>query len=103
MVDWAHNLRMTDAAWSALLPLRSNFTQLGADYSETSIPARFEAQVLRFGERVAVKSISSAMTYSQLDAEANRVARLVRGRCGESRGPVALLMDKDALHFADLG
>ena len=65
---------------------------------EQSLTARFEEQARRFPGRVALASPRMTLTYAELDARANRIARGVRDRFGESQGGgVALLFDHDAV------
>src|SRR4051812_8704048 len=68
---------------------------------ETSIPARFAAQVVRHAARLAVSTASFQWTYSQLDEASNLLADAIdsatkAARPKESLLPVALLMDHDA-------
>ena len=57
---------------------------------EQSIASRFEAQVVRFPQRIAPSAAGRAVTYEQLDAHASRIARALLDRDGGPR--VALLM-----------
>jgi len=61
---------------------------------EQSIPARFEQQVRRYPDRLAVTTSSRQLTYASLNRTANRVAQAVLARGAE--GQVALLMEHDA-------
>jgi amino acid adenylation domain-containing protein len=67
---------------------------------EASIPERFERQAELYPDRIAVKSRRRQWTYRQLNEQANRIGRTVLAWCGDGNEPVALLMDKDGLHFA---
>jgi len=60
---------------------------------EQSIPDRFEQQVSRFGDRLAISARSHQLTYEELNRAANRVARgvLAKGEKGEK--PTALLLE----------
>ena len=53
---------------------------------EQSIAARFEQQVVRHRDRVAVKTGQHAFTYDELNRAANRVARAILARQGIRRG-----------------
>ncbi|MBE7553881.1 MAG: amino acid adenylation domain-containing protein [Anaerolineales bacterium] len=61
---------------------------------EQAIPDRFEQQVRKYPERIAVKMRSHTLTYAALNQAANRVGRalLAQRRTGEE--PVALLFDQ---------
>lgn len=63
---------------------------------ERSLTERFEAQARRFPGRVALASPRMTLTYAELDARANRIARGINDRCGEGQVGVALLFDHDA-------
>ncbi|HEV3468926.1 MAG TPA: non-ribosomal peptide synthetase [Pyrinomonadaceae bacterium] len=64
---------------------------------EQSVARRFESRAARYPGRVAVKTRSHRLTYADLNAEANRVARAVLERAGGgAAGPVALLLEKGA-------
>lgn len=65
---------------------------------EQSIGARFEEQVARYPERLAVYSDAGAWTYSQLNAYANRIAHaiLIRQAQGTAKGAAAILLNNDA-------
>jgi amino acid adenylation domain-containing protein len=72
------------------------FVGFGADELEQSIPARFERQVRRYPERLAVKTRSHRLSYAELNRAANRVARAILTRRGEGNEPVAVLLDQGA-------
>src|SRR5262249_52456485 len=63
---------------------------------EQSVSDRFEQQVRRFPDRLAVKSHSQALTYAALNTAANRLAHAIVARRGVGQEPVALLVEKDA-------
>ncbi len=67
---------------------------------EQSIPARFEAQVRRYPDRLAVKSGADAWTYAELDRAADRIAHAVVAAGGEGEEPVGLLVEQGALLIA---
>jgi len=71
------------------------FTEFADTDAEVSIVDRFETMVARHGPRVAVCSGRSRLTYRELDALANRVARAVRDRAPVAV-PVAVLLANDA-------
>ena len=59
-----------------------------------SIPSRFEEQVRRFPERLAIKTEDGEQTYTELNAAANRVATAILARRGRGEEPVALLFEQ---------
>ncbi len=61
--------------------------------TESSVVRRFEAQVARFHDRVAVRDESGSITYKELNARANRLARLLYQRAHAS-GQVGLLIEQ---------
>ena len=63
---------------------------------DQSIPARFEQQVTRFPNRLAVRDLSGSWSYRELDGLANRVARGILERKGAAPEPVALLLEQGA-------
>lgn len=64
--------------------------------SAQSIPARFEQIVARHPGRVAVLTDKRQLTYQQLNADANRLARAIGRDEGAGRGRVALLFEQGA-------
>ncbi len=63
---------------------------------EQSIPNRFEQQVRREPNRLAVKGKSYALTYDELNRAANRVARALLAQRAGGEEPIALLLDHGA-------
>ncbi|MFV1979877.1 MAG: amino acid adenylation domain-containing protein [Rhodothermia bacterium] len=63
---------------------------------EQTIPDRFETQVRRVPEQVAVISGGSSLTYEALDLASNRLAHAILDRCGDGVEPIALLFEHDA-------
>jgi len=71
---------------------------------ERSICDRFDAQVRRHRDRLALRTRDARLTYDQLDRAANRVAHAVLERAGGRTDPVALLLDSGAaFSVASLG
>src|SRR5690348_11717546 len=83
-----------------LLPRRPHpnmsFLAFTEDDSVPTVHARFEQQVARHPERIAIKATDGTLTYEALNAAANRVARAVlawggdeghRSRCSSTRAP----------------
>jgi amino acid adenylation domain-containing protein len=63
---------------------------------EQSISARFEEQVARHPDRVAVASDETRLTYTELNQAANRIARTILTHLGTSEETVALLFQPGA-------
>jgi amino acid adenylation domain-containing protein len=60
--------------------------------TEQSLPSRFEQQVGRYPQRLAVMAHQTGLTYMALDQAANRVAQAILARHGAEPAPVALLL-----------
>ncbi|HET7748424.1 MAG TPA: AMP-binding protein [Terriglobales bacterium] len=69
---------------------------------EQSLPSRFEDQVRKFPERLAIKTKKGAFTYRELNRAANGIARAILHRCGSGLQPVACLFSDDALWVATI-
>ena len=67
---------------------------------EQSLCSRFEEQVGKFPERLAVKTRNGSLSYRELNRSANRIARAILQRCGEGPHPVACLFSDEALWVA---
>src|ERR687894_1284861 len=76
------------------------FTPFQEEETEQSIPQRFEQQVSRYPDRLAVKTRSHQLTYAALNKVANRVARALLAQRGEGAESIALLLDHNALMIA---
>jgi acyl-CoA synthetase (AMP-forming)/AMP-acid ligase II len=63
---------------------------------EQTIADRFEKQVARYPEKIAVRTPDSAITYDGLDKAANRVAWAILDRPERPDEPVALLFENGA-------
>jgi amino acid adenylation domain-containing protein len=70
----------------------SRFVPFPREEVEQSIPARFERQALLYPERTAVADAGSALTYRDLNALANRIARAILAVRETGPEPVALLV-----------
>ena len=70
------------------------FIEFKKEEIEQSIPARFEQQVAKYPDRLAVKARSHQLTYDELNKAANRVARAILAQRGECNEPIALLLEK---------
>ena len=58
------------------------FVEFPMEDVETSIPARFEKIVRMYPERVAVKTKTQTLSYSELNRAANRLARIILSPAG---------------------
>jgi len=67
---------------------------------EQSIPSRFEKQVLRYPDKLAVKTTKESLTYAQLNRIANQIARVILATCATDIDSVGLFLDQGALHVA---
>lgn len=72
------------------------FVEFKKEEVEQSIPSRFEKIVRKYPGRIAVKTESHALTYAELNATANRVARAILAQQGSEVAPVGLLFEKGA-------
>lgn len=63
---------------------------------EQSIPERFEQQVRKYPDQLAVKTRTRELTYDALNKLANRVAQAILDSQGVGEEPVALLIENDA-------
>jgi non-ribosomal peptide synthetase component F len=69
------------------------FEEFTKEEVEQSIPERFEKIVKRYPDRIAIKEGAEAVTYTELNQRANRLAHAILDRCGEGNVPVAILME----------
>ena len=76
------------------------FTRFEKEATEQSIPQRFEQQVSRYPDRLAVKTRSHQLTYAALNKVANRVARALLAQRGEGAESIALLLEHNASTIA---
>ena len=76
------------------------FIRFEKEETEQSIPQRFEQQVSRYRDRLAVKTRSHQLTYAALNKVANRVARALLAQRGEGPESIALLLEHNALMIA---
>lgn len=67
---------------------------------EQSLATRFEQQVARYPDRLAVVTGVGQYTYTELNQVANRLARVILAQVGESAAPVALLCAHGACTIA---
>ena len=70
------------------------FVEFPIEEVETSIPERFEKIVRRYPGRLAVKSGAHAVTYAELNAIANRIARAILSKPSAGAESVGILLGK---------
>ena len=70
------------------------FIEFKKEEIEQSIPDRFEAQVRRNPDHLALKARDHAMTYDELNRAANRVAHGILAQRGTEEEPIALLFEQ---------
>jgi len=58
---------------------------------ESSISARFEAQVEKYPDKIAIKEETGSLTYGELNARANQVAHAILAHNGGSDRPIIVL------------
>ena len=76
------------------------FIRFEKEETEQSIPQRFEQQVSRYPDRLAVKTGDHQLTYEELNKVANRVARALLAQRGQGAESIALLLEHDASMIA---
>ena len=63
------------------------------DEIEQSIAARFEKQVAKYPDRLAIKTDDQELTYAQLNRISNHIARAILAEYAEKDAPVVLLIE----------
>jgi non-ribosomal peptide synthetase component F len=71
------------------------FEEFGKEELEQSIHERFEKQVKRFSDRLAVKTLKHKLSYKELNTAANFIAHSLLSSLGEIEEPVAILLQND--------
>ena len=69
------------------------FTEFAVQDIARSIPDRFEKQVAKYRQRVAIKTPDIQLDYHSLNQAANRLARAIVTQHSTKSEPVALLLD----------
>jgi non-ribosomal peptide synthetase component F len=72
------------------------FIEFRREDLEQSIPQRFEQQVRKHPNRLAVKTKSEQLTYHELNRAANRIAQAILTQRGNRQETVALLFEQGA-------
>src|SRR5215212_2615745 len=76
------------------------FIRFEKEETEQSIVQRFEQQVGRYPDRLAVRTRSHQLSYAALNKGANRVAQALLAQRGEGTESIALLLEHDASMIA---
>lgn len=69
---------------------------------ETSIPERFEKMASLHSNKIAVQTENEKITYHELNIAANRIARRILDRQGDSSEPIGILLEKSIAQFATI-
>lgn len=77
-----------------------SFERFSRDEIEQSIASRFEKQVKRYRDLLAIKTADCVLTYGELNRLANRIAHALLGLAEVSNTPVALIPENDAATIA---
>jgi len=78
------------------------FTAFSAAEVEQSIPRRFERQVAKYPNHLAVKRNDQAVSYRELNRLANRIARLLLSLSATREEPVAIVADNHTKALAGI-
>lgn len=76
------------------------FVRFPKEDIEQSIPSRFQQQVQRYPDRLAVKTTTHELSYAQLDKDSDRVGRALLATMGEPACAVALLLEQSVAAVA---
>lgn len=80
--------------------MTGHFIEFEKEEINLSIPDRFEQQVLRYPDRIAVRTSKISLSYAELNRVANGIARLIISRGDEGGEPVSLILEQGALLIA---
>src|SRR6266436_9482518 len=72
------------------------FTAFAKSEIEQSIGDRFESQVRKYPDRIAIKTAKSEWSYADLNRKVNQVAQAILELCGPGEDRIAILFDHDA-------
>ena len=95
-IDLAHHQSMQSRG---VRPTNA-FVEFSKEEIEQSISDRFEKQVDRYPDRIAIKTRHQELTYKKLNQAANRVARAILNQRGRGEEPVALILENGASMIA---
>ncbi|MGH7824579.1 MAG: non-ribosomal peptide synthetase [Candidatus Binatia bacterium] len=72
------------------------FVEFKKEDLEESISDRFERQVAKHPDRIAVQTANQTLTYDELNRLSNRLAWAISAQRGDDNEPIALLLENDA-------
>jgi amino acid adenylation domain-containing protein len=78
----------------------AGFSEFTKGEIEQSIADRFEKQVEKYPDKIAVECDQKKLTYTELNQSANRIARAILARMGRGAEAVALFLDSRVLSIA---
>ena len=90
--DWALQTSIIEGRVGPTNP----FIEFEKQEIEQSIPDRFEQQLAKYPERIAVRTQHCTLTYDELNKAANRVAWAILDQRGRAEDPTALLFENGA-------
>ncbi|HLO86457.1 MAG TPA: amino acid adenylation domain-containing protein [Nostocaceae cyanobacterium] len=70
--------------------------------TQQSIISRFEQQVNKYPDAIAVKTHNQTLTYQQLNQKANQLANTILSQRGNNLEVIAILLDKSANFFTSI-
>src|SRR5688572_13945749 len=73
---------------------------LDQSFVEQSVAARFEQQVARYGDRLAVSDDRSSLTYDQLNRLANRIGHTIATAAQGTSGQVVICLEAGTQYIA---
>jgi amino acid adenylation domain-containing protein len=76
------------------------FVEFAREEIEQSIPARFEDQVRKHSQRLAIKTNDREFTYDELNRFANQIAHAILARRGQGQEQVAIICRRGAGEIA---
>ncbi|MBK1990596.1 AMP-binding protein [Sphaerospermopsis aphanizomenoides BCCUSP55] len=79
-----------------LITAPSGFVRFNTSDIQQSIPSRFEQQVNKYPDAIAIKTTNETLTYQQLNKKANQLANAILSQRGEKLEVIALLLEKGA-------
>jgi amino acid adenylation domain-containing protein len=99
---------LTEAKRQQLLSRRNSvrptndFNEFLRSEIEQSISARFQQQVIRYGDRIAIETDNYCWTYRELNRQANRIASKLLEILPNRHTKIALLCDRDVSAIATI-
>ena len=90
------DVRLEQGIHAGRLGPTNPFVEFKKEEVEQSIPARFEQRVVKYADRIAVKTRNHTLTYGALNKMANRLANTILTHRGEKEEPIALFLEHDA-------